>query len=192
MVIAPLIGPIMALSLATTLGDLTLLRHAFLTSIAGIATSIVLSVLIGMVFHLDLTLIQLLSQTRIAIGNIVVALTSGCAGALAFTKGVSAALIGVMVAVALLPPLVVFGMLLGSGHFALALGALSLFLTNVVCINLSGVATFLVQGISPLTWWEKNRAKKATYIAIGLCVFFLTALVVFLVLLKKTGHGGLW
>ena len=40
------------------------------------------------------------------------ALASGCAGALAFTTGVSAALIGVIVAVALLPPLV----MLGGGH----------------------------------------------------------------------------
>ncbi len=90
-----------------------------------------------------------------------------------------------MVAVALLPPLVVFGMLLGSGQFALALGALSLFLTNVICINLSGVATFLVQGISPLTWWEKDHAKIASYIAIGMYVFFLATLVFFLMLLKK-------
>lgn len=187
MVIAPLIGPIVALSLATTLGDLSLLRHAILTSLSGIGISIALSVLISMVFHLDLSLIQMLSQTHIAIGNIVVALTSGCAGALAFTTGVSATLIGVMVAVALLPPLVVFGLLLGGGQFELALGALFLFLTNVICINLSGVATFLVQGVTPLSWWEKNRAKKATYIAIGLCVFFLTALVVFLLLLKKSG-----
>ncbi len=185
MVIAPLIGPIVALSLASTLGDLALLRHASLTSIAGITTSVIIAVLIGMVFQLDLTLVQMLSQTRIAIGNIIVALASGCAGALAFATGVSATLIGVMVAVALLPPLVVFGMLLGSGQFTLALGALALFLTNVICINLSGMATFLIQGISPLTWWEKDRAKKATYIAIGLCVFFLTALVVFLMIFRK-------
>jgi len=62
---------------------------------------------------------------------------------------VMAALIGVMVAVALLPPLVTFGLLLGVGHMASATGALSLFLINLICVNLAGVTTFLVQSIRP-------------------------------------------
>jgi hypothetical protein len=41
---------------------------------------------------------------------------------------------------------------------ALATGALSLFLMNLMYVNLAGVATFLVQGICPATWWEKDRA----------------------------------
>jgi uncharacterized membrane protein len=59
--------------------------------------------------------------------------------------------IGVMVAVALLPPLVAFGLLMGNGQPALATGALSLFLMNLICVNLAGVGTFLVQGIRPAT-----------------------------------------
>ncbi|MHB1093870.1 DUF389 domain-containing protein [Thiobacillus sp.] len=69
-------------------------------------------------------------------------------------------------AVALLPPLVAFGLLLGSGHAALAMGALSLAMMNLICVNLAGVTTFLVQGIRPATWWEKDRAVKSTRIAI--------------------------
>lgn len=67
-----------------------------------------------------------------------------------------------MVALALLQPLVTFGLLLG----ALAMGALSMFMVNLICVNLAGVVTFLVQGIHPATWWEKDRAAKATRIAI--------------------------
>jgi uncharacterized membrane protein len=70
-----------------------------------------------------------------------------------------------MVAVALLPPLVTSGLLLGGGQPALAMGALSLFLMNLICVNLAGVTTFLVQGIRPATWWEKDRAVKATHAA---------------------------
>jgi hypothetical protein len=40
---------------------------------------------------------------------------------------------------------------------------------NLICVNLAGVTTFLVQGIHPASWWEKDRAVKATRIAIGLC-----------------------
>jgi len=168
MVMAPLLGPNMALALATTLGDLPLLRRALLTAMAGIATAMVLSVILGMLLHANPASPELASREGVGPGDIVVALASGAAGSLAFTTGVSAALIGVMVAVALLPPLVTFGLLLGSGYPALAMGALSLFLVNLFCVNLAGVTTFLVQGIRPATWWEKDRAAKATRIAIAL------------------------
>ena len=185
MVIAPLIGPSMALSLATTLGDLSLLWRAFLTGLAGVGTSMVLSAMIGAIMHVDPTLTEVASRTRVELGDIIVALAAGCAGALTFTTGASATLIGVMVAVALLPPLVAFGMLLGSGQLALSMGALSLFLMNMICINLAGVTTFLVLGILPVTWWEKSRAKKATFIAIGLWVMLLTALLGLILLIRK-------
>ncbi len=81
---------------------------------------------------------------------------------------VMAPFLGVKVAVAILPPLVASGLLLGGGHPASAIGALSLFLLNLICVNLAGVITFLAQGIRPATWREKDRAKKATLIAIGL------------------------
>jgi uncharacterized membrane protein len=125
------------------------------------------------------------SRAKVQLGDIVVALASGSAGALAFTTGVSATLIGVMVAVALLPPLVTFGLLLGGGHTVLAMGALSLFLVNLICVNLAGVTTFLVQGIHPATWWEKDRAAKATRIAIVLWVALLAVLVGMTLLLRK-------
>jgi uncharacterized hydrophobic protein (TIGR00341 family) len=184
MVIAPLLGPNMALALGTTLGDLSLLRRALLTSLAGVATAMALSVIIGALVHVDPALTEVASRTRMGLGDIAVALASGCAGALAFTTGVSATLIGVMVAVALLPPLVTSGLLLGGGQPALAAGALSLFLMNLICVNLAGVTTFLVQGLHPATWWEKNRAVKATRIAIGLWVALLAGLVGMILLLR--------
>ncbi len=185
MVIAPLLGPNVALALGTTLGDLSLLRHALLTILAGIATTMTLSMIIGVLLKVNPASHEVASRTGVALGDIAVALASGCAGALAFTTGVSAALIGVMVSVALLPPLVTFGLLLGGGHPALAVGALSLFLVNLVCVNLAGVTTFLSQGIRPATWWEKDRAVKATRVSIGLWIALLAGLVAMILLLRK-------
>ena len=185
MVIAPLLGPNMASALATTLGDLSLLRHALLTALAGIAATMVLSVIIGGLLQVNPASPEVASRTGVALGDIAVALASGCAGALAFTTGVSTTLIGVMVAVALLPPLVASGLLLGGGHQALAMGALSLFLMNLICVNLAGVTTFLVQGIRPASWWEKDRAVKATRVAIGLWAALLAGLVGMILLLRK-------
>jgi len=185
MVIAPLLGPNMALALATTLGDLSLLRRALLTALAGIAATMVFAVVIGVLLRVNPATPEIASRDGVGIGDIVVALASGSAGALAFTTGVSTVLIGVMVAVALLPPLVTFGLLLGGGHTMLALGALSLFLVNLICVNLAGVTTFLVQGIRPATWWEKDRAAKATRISIALSVVLLAALVGMVLLLRR-------
>lgn len=186
MVIAPLLGPNMALALATTLGDLPLLWRALKTSLAGIGTVMALSVALGMLLQVNPALPEVASRDGVALGDIAVALASGAAGALAFTTGVSATLIGVMVAVALLPPLVTFGLLLGGGQPALAIGALALFLMNLICVNLAGVTTFLVQGIRPAIWWEKDRAVKATRIAIVLWATLLAALIGLVLLLPKT------
>jgi uncharacterized hydrophobic protein (TIGR00341 family) len=184
MVIAPLLGPNVAFSLATTLGDIELARNSLKTNIAGILLSLVFSVLLGFIFKVSPEVPQIASRTHVGIPSIVLALASGSAGALAFTTGVSAALIGVMVAVALLPPLVTFGMLLGAGHVYGALGALILLFTNIICVNLAGVVTFLAQGIRPLTWWEEDKAKKATRTAIVLWVSLLAILIAIILLFR--------
>lgn len=185
MVIAPLLGPNVALALATTLGDLPLAKQAALTGLAGIATVTVMTLIIGALLHVDPTLSQLASRTQVGLSDVALALAAGCAGALAFTTGVSAILVGVMVAVALLPPMVTFGLLLGGGQLTLAMGALSLLAANLICLNLAAVVTFMVQGIRPATWWEKDRAKKATRIAIALWVTLLVLVVGLILLLRK-------
>lgn len=186
MVIAPLLGPNMAMALATTLGDLQLLWSALKTSVAGIGMAMAMAVVLGLLLQVNPASSEIATRDGVALGDIVVALASGAAGALAFTTGVSATLIGVMVAVALLPPLVTFGLLLGGGHVAPAMGALSLLLMNLICVNLAGVTTFLVQGIRPASWWEKDRAVKATRIALVLWAVLLAALVGLILLLRKT------
>lgn len=176
MVIAPLLGPNVAMSLATTLGDFDLLRSALKTNIAGSGTAFLLSICGGFLFVVDPEMPSIASRTDVDIGDILLALAAGCAGTLAFTQGLSGAVIGVMVAVALVPPLVTCGMLLGNGSFALASGAFLLTITNVICINLAGVATFLLQGVRPRSWWEVKRARKATLQAIFIWVVLLLIL----------------
>ena len=177
MVIAPLLGPNVALSLATTLGDRELATRALKTNAVGIIAGFSLALLMGLVFGARPDIPEIASRTRVELVDIVLALASGCAGALAFTAGAPAAVIGVMVAVALLPPLVVVGILLGGGFAYSAVGALLLLLTNLICVNIAGVVTFLIQGIRPITWWEEDRAKKATRISLITWLLLLSALV---------------
>ncbi|MGI9534017.1 MAG: TIGR00341 family protein [Thermodesulfobacteriota bacterium] len=182
MVIAPLIGPNVAWAFSTTLGDRELFWRSIRSMIAGLAITLAISLCIGFLLHVDPTIPELDARTKVGIGDIVLALASGSAGALSFTMGLPSAIIGVMVAVALLPPAVSFGMLVGAGHTSLAFGSLLLLVVNVICVNLSAVATFLFQGVQPLNWWEANKAKKSTIFAIFM---WSTLLIILTILIIK-------
>ena len=180
MVIAPLLVPNVAISLATTLGDMALLRRAAATSLAGIATGLGVAVLVGLLFDVDANIPAIAARAHLTFGSIVLALAAGSAGTLAFSRGLAGAVIGVMVAVALMPPLVVCGMLLGSGQVEPALGAFLLTAANVVCINLAGVGILLLQGVRPRNWSEAERAKKSTRTAVLIWVVLLAVLLLVL------------
>ena len=185
MVIAPLLGPNVGLALATTLADFDLGKAALRTGLLGLAISLGLSILAGIIFPIDPTIHEIATRTNVIPTDIIVALAAGSAGVLAFTSGVATALIGVMVSVALLPPLVAFGLLLGAGHMSEALGAFLLVITNIICVNLAGVTTLLLKGIRPRTWWEADRAGRASRFAIGLWSALLVMLVLIVFLSQR-------
>lgn len=184
MVIAPLLGPNMGLSLATVLKDHDLALISIKSIVAGVGISIIISVIIGVLVTFDPSIPAIALRTDVALAGIFLAFASGIAGSIAFTTDVSSALIGVMVAVALLPPLSVFGLLLGCGYYYLATGAFLLFLVNLVCINLSGLITFYVQRIKPLKTWDALKAYKITYLAMGIWAFILIILLVLIQIRK--------
>jgi len=173
MVLAPLLGPNMGMAFAATLGDPKLAKKSLKTNVGGSALALFIAVCIGWFASVDLNDPEIVSRLQVSYADIVLASASGAAGALAFTTGVSASLIGVMVAVALLPPLMVFGLLLGGGFYSASINAFLILATNVVCLNISAVVMFLFQGIRPNSWWEAERAKKQTKIAIGVWLFLL-------------------
>ena len=158
MVIAPALGPNVALSLGTTLGDGDLSRRALKTIFVGSLWAFVFSALIGILLEVNPQIPEIFTRTEVNFGDIALALSAGSAAVLSLSSGLVSALIGVMVAVALLPPLVTMSMLVGAGQWELAIGSLQLFFVNFICVNLAGVITFLFQGVRPLTWWEANRA----------------------------------
>ncbi len=182
MVIAPFLGPNVALALSSVLAEKKLGSDAMKTLGIGIAIVVVLTVGIGLTTDIDTGMVEISSRTVTGYADILLALASGAAGVLAFTTGASAAVIGVMVAVALLPPLTVFGLLLGSGDYSLAAGALLLFITNIICVNLAGIATFLFQGVTPRTWYAADKAKKESRRSLIIWITTLALLVVILLI----------
>jgi len=161
MVIAPLLGPNISFALASSLGDSQLLWKSFKTNVAGLLLAFSISLLIGLLWDFNHNQPEILSRTVIGLDVIALALASGAAAVLSLTTGLSSVLVGVMVAVALLPPTASFGMLLGRGQFELANGAALLLLANIVCINIAAKTVFLFKGIKPRTWLEIKKAKQS-------------------------------
>lgn len=176
MVIAPLLGPNLALALGTALGDLQLIRKSIVTNLAGTALSVVLSIILGVLWPFSIHSQELMSRTDVGLDSLALALASGAAAALSLSTGLSSVLVGVMVAVALLPPAATFGLMLGHGELQLALGALILLTANVVCVNLATKIVFMVKGIGPRTWFMKEKARRRMYIYIVLWLISLLIL----------------
>jgi len=177
MVVAPLLGPNMAIALGLVLGDLPLVRRALVTTGAGFALTLVFSTFLGFALQVDPSIPELASRTNVGPWDIALALAAGCAGALAFTTGAPTYLTGVMVAVALLPPTVACGMLVSAADWRGAANALLLAGGNVTAVTLAAIVTFSWRGMRPRNWWLADRARSSA--RRGLVVFVLLLALLF-------------
>jgi uncharacterized hydrophobic protein (TIGR00341 family) len=176
MVVAPLLGPNMALALGMVLGDGPLIRRALTTNGAGLALGFASAAALGLALDADPSTPELASRARVAIWDLVLALAAGCAGALSYTTGVPTYLTGVMVAVALLPPAVASGILLAEGQLGGAFSALLLAGGNVTALTLAAMLTFLWRGMRPRNWWLEERARRSARRGVAIFVALLVAL----------------
>ena len=182
MVIAPLLKPNMALAIATTFGDLSLATKIIKVGLLQILLALSLSILLGMFIPVDLGMSEIASRTKVDFADIILAFASGVAGAISLTVGEQKAVVGVMVSVALLPPLVVFGMLIGSQFWGAAVAAMVLVSTNIVCLNLAAIATFWIRDVRPQIDWKKFQAGKVAGVAtvFWLSILAILAIVIFM------------
>ncbi len=183
MVIAPLLGPNLALAFGAALGDRNLMIAAVKTNAAGLALTLLISALIGFILPVSLDSAELLSRTEVGLELIVLALASGAAGVLSVTTGMSGALVGVMVAVALMPPAVAMGLYLGDGLTSQAYGAGLILATNIICINLAAQGIFFLRGIKPRTWYERKKSVQSIKMN-GLFWLVLLGIIVLLIVLR--------
>ena len=177
MVIAPLLKPNMALAVATTFADLSLAIRTIKVGLTEISISLLLSIMLGIFFPVDLGMNEIAMRTSVNLTDVVLAFASGVAGAISLTVGEQKAVVGVMVSVALLPPLVVLGMLIGSGLWQPAIETAVLVSTNIVSLNLAAIATFWLRDIRPQQWWQKFQASKITGLATTFWLIILALLI---------------
>ena len=182
MVIAPLLGPNIALALGAALGDMALMWKATKTTIAGITLALMLSMILGFIYPFNLDSHELMARTDVGLGSIVLALASGAAAVVSLTTGLASVLVGVMVAVALLPPTATLGLMIGAGQPKLAVGAALLLGVNIVSVNLAAKVVFWFRGVKPRSWLEKRKANQSmvTYIFIWAISLIMLLVVIFI------------
>ncbi len=181
MLIAPLLGPNMALALGATLGDLDLVSRSLRALGGGLGAALALSAAIGLAWPTGLDSPEIAARTVVGLDSVTLALASGAAGVLSLTMGLPSILVGVMVAVALLPPAATAGLLAGAGDWNGAAGAGLLLAVNVVCVILAAQVVLFLKGVRPRTWLERRRAQQslAAAVAFSLLGLLLLLLAIF-------------
>ncbi|MFK7739174.1 MAG: DUF389 domain-containing protein [Planctomycetota bacterium] len=187
MLIAPLMTPILGVGLAITQGNAQLARRAAQAILLGVGTAFVLAAIVG---YCDDTSgeLRVASDEMLARGwpgllDLFVAFASGLAAAYAHSRpGLIAALPGVAIAAALVPPIATSGLAFSSGDYELAYGALLLFVTNMVAIVLAAAFSLWAVGL------RQQRSTWLRHVGNGLVVLVL-ALTVHLV--QRPHIGGI-
>lgn len=150
MLIAPLMTPILTLAAAVGLGlPQRAVQAGFLLGVGSVGSVGFAWLLASMLPEVNIGL-EILGRTSPDVRDLVVAVAAGAAGAYATAReDISAALPGVAVAVALVPPLATVGVVLEQGRTDLAEGALLLFSVNLFAIFASAVGVFFLTGVVP-------------------------------------------
>ena len=169
MIIAPLSTPIMGIALG-------LVQKRRTGSVRVVVLGCLLVIAVGLVFSWVLpggadllTNSQISGRTSPGMIDLVAAMATGLAGAVALSrKDVAAVLPGVAIAISLVPPLVVVGVCLGHGSFWLALGALVLFLSNLLALVFAGMVVFAASGYSTPESRDTGHSSRRAYTALGL------------------------
>jgi len=189
MVIAPLIGPAMAASVGTVLDDRDLFTDGVRYQALGLGLAVVSAVAFAVFVRAtnlippveDIASIPAVRE-RVAPDflSLAVAIGAGVAGAVSLTTGASSAIVGVMIAVALMPPAATVGLGLAWGQPIVSLGAGILLLVNVLSINLAALVVLWAIGYRPQDLFRLDEAQTATAKRIGALTLAIAVLSVFL------------
>lgn len=174
MVIAPWILPLRAGAFAVIQGDLPLLRRALLTLMTGVGLTTVLAVALGLAAGLPSFGSEVGSRIRPNLLDLAIALVAGAIATYAKPRrGAVSSVAGTAIAVALVPPVCVMGLLLSHCLWLDAAGAGLLFATNLLGILSAGL---LVMGALEPTFRSRLQRSRMSYTSFLLTGFLLVPL----------------
>jgi uncharacterized hydrophobic protein (TIGR00271 family) len=155
--------PLMATTVALVMGWPRRASMSLTVAASGVALTIALGFVVGATLPFDLlptSNAQISSRISPTLADLAIAIAAGAAGAVGLSRpDVSDALPGVAIAISLVPPLAVTGLLISDGDYSDALGAFLLFSTNMVAILLAGAVTFVLTGVAPIGQIAANRRR---------------------------------
>ncbi|MEA5464958.1 DUF389 domain-containing protein [Leptothoe sp. PORK10 BA2] len=152
MIIAPLMLPIRGLAFGALEGDVILFRQGLISVAVGTLSAVTLAWLLGSVVGISTFSNEILARSKPTLLDLGIAIAAGSVSGYAKVQPkISTSLAGTAIAVALMPPICVIGLGLANARWILSLGALILYLTNLLGITLSCMAAFLLTGYTPFT-----------------------------------------
>jgi uncharacterized hydrophobic protein (TIGR00271 family) len=167
MILAPLMAPIISLSMGVLRQSGPLVAQSSKTLVIGIILALCFAMLLTLMIPLQNINHEIGSRLSPTILDLGVAIVSGIAGAYAYTRSeVAKSLAGVAIAVALVPPLAVSGMGIGWLDWEVFSGSFLLFTANLVGMILAAAATFLVMGFSPFHLAKKGIILSTVFVVV--------------------------
>jgi len=157
MLLAPLMQPIVSLSMGVLRQDSDLEINGTKTIAIGVLSVLLTAALIAMFTPIERLTSEMAGRLSPTILDLFVAIVSGAAAAYAKSnEKILGSLAGVAIAVALVPPIAVAGIGLGWADWHMFTSAFLLFITNLVGIVLAAAFVFAVLGFSPLHLAKKG------------------------------------
>lgn len=174
MLVEPLMQPLTAFAISLTTGKTLLGLRALATVALGIAISLGIAFLTGKLASIDTPTGQMLANSSPTILDSLVAFAAGFIAAYATArKDISAALAGVAIATAVIPPLCTAGVGFALGSPSVGFGALLLFFINIINITLAAALVFLWLGLYPLLKGMTTRRRAAYFLMVALSLLTL-------------------
>ena len=149
MILAPLMGPIIALAMAAVRFDGGLFRQSIKTLALSLLVALGLSAVFAYFLPFFHVTDQMAMRTHPNLLDLAVAILAGIAAAYGYANSkVGESLAGVAIAVALVPPLCVAGVGIGWMDIHLFAGSFLLFLANVIGIIVAAGIVFYLMGFA--------------------------------------------
>ncbi|RQG91427.1 TIGR00341 family protein [Natrarchaeobius halalkaliphilus] len=158
MVVAPLMGPALAASVGVVVDDGELATRGVLFQVTGLLATVLTAALIGWLLRgtvllppgFDITTVpQIRERITPNFLALFLALGSGVAGVVSLVRNVGSVLVGVAIAVALVPPAATAGLGIAWGHSIVVVTAGTLVLVNMLSINLTALIVLWLSGYRP-------------------------------------------
>ena len=148
MMIAPLLSPILAISLGITILNWRVFIRSVLVFLISALTSLIIAILIGLISPVDLESLEIIALMRsFDYYTLLIPIAAGAGASFTWAKKeLNGSLPGVLITVTLLPPLTAMGLALADNNNILLRESWYIYFLNVAGIIIGSLIVFLLMG----------------------------------------------